>query len=284
MIAGEDVPAFFNEHSRVLLRHCGALIRRSADNQVEAKGTATFVRHGDEYLILTANHVIEGLGAEAVLMLPPVSVDGSARVGVPSPPTEVELGVDVVWRSEAFDVAFVRAPAFDYELVDWFDLDHSVEVARRLKSLWAVFNTEDGSLPYAVSGYPNYGHLRFEDEKLEMLSALPLFAYVDDWTDGPGAVPLTSRNVSQIKAEAVAEPRDSEELAALPEVERHMASRLKSAEVDNPFGGYSGGPLVLFDQSGVHLVGTIKEGGWLFATKAQFFISPIDQVVDAAEL
>lgn len=60
--------------------------------------------------------------------------------------------------------------------------------------------------------------------------------------------------------------------------------QLRPAGVKNPFGGYSGGPAVLFDTTGVHVVGCIKEGGWLFETKALFFAWPIDEVMTAAGL
>lgn len=41
---------------------------------------------------------------------------------------------------------------------------------------------------------------------------------------------------------------------------------------------------MLFDTTGVHVVGCIKEGGWLFETKALFFAWPIDEVMTAAGL
>jgi hypothetical protein len=283
LVEAADAPRFFVQHSRVLLGHSGALVRKDDDGRVDAKGTATFIRAGAQRYILTAKHVVEGLGPEGKLLLPPYGADG-ADVGVARVPVELPLGTAVVHKSPIFDVAVVRAPSFDHESVGWFDVEEKLERARWVEVHWRKFKPEHAQLPYAISGYPEFGHLRNEDVKLELLAALPIFADIDSWTKGPDRELATAQNTSQIFLDGAVHP-GSEELAALPLPERYMAARLKDVSVANRLGGYSGGPVAVFDTRGVHLIGTVKEGKLFFDdAKASFIASPLHESLHGVPL
>lgn len=281
VVNGGDVPLFFSSHSRDLLRHCAAIVTKGDDGRVIAKGTATFAMLGDRRFVLTAKHVTDVLAPAATLLLPPTESTGEALVGVAKPPLEFNWACAPVWASDALDVAIVEPPPFDPSLVRWFDLAKCHPTATGVRAIWRNYSSDESSLPFALCGYPDFGHLRDEGRRFEILAALPLFAYINEWI--AASLPLTTKTSPQIHIEAVAEPRDSSELEALPTIERLMANRLKDPRVGSPFGGYSGGPFVLFDPSGVHLLGTIKEGGWLYE-KAKFYATPLEDVLAEAGL
>ncbi len=79
----------------------------------------------------------------------------------------------------------------------------------------------------------------------------------------------------QISAEVVAGSRNADELAGESDLHRLMAAKMDNDA--HPLGGYSGGPLVLFAKDGVHLIGIIKEGGFMFGA-ARAFCSPIENI------
>jgi len=151
-----------------------------------------------------------------------------------------------------------------------FDLHAAAAAAPKIRSDWAAL-PDDGTLPFAVGGYPEWSHLRDEEARVETISATPLFAYVTQWEVGE-----TGPRAPQVCAELVASPRDIAELAGLRDIERAMAKKLDDSE--NPFGGYSGGPLALFAGDGIFLVGIVKEGGLLWGS-ARAFCSPIVEVL-----
>jgi hypothetical protein len=278
--SGDDMPRFFNAHSRELLGHCAAIVAKGGDGRVIAKGTATFAMLGDRRFVLTAKHVTDELMPNATLLLPPTMPNGEAIVGSAKPPAEVDWVCKPLWASDALDVAIVEPPAFDPTLVTWFDLASSHPRAQKVREVWRQYSSDESSLPFALCGYPDYGHLRDEDACLELLAALPLFAYIDEWS--ASAMPRTSKTSSQIHIEAVAEPRDAAELRALPPIEQMMATRLKDSSVENPFGGYSGGRSSSSIRQGFICSARSRRADSCSRRKAQFYASPLEDALAEA--
>jgi hypothetical protein len=272
IVEGKDTPEFFAAQSRRLLAHTGCIAIKDADNRVSSKGTATFVLHEDQRLIFTAEHVVAALEqadeGRRALLLPTVDDAGEFVVGHALDSNEIAFPLNVVWRDAELDAAVLDASFVKLETVRWFALDASVEICEKVRTIWReVVEDGEGTLPFMIAGYAEWGHLRDHDERLELLSGLPLFVYVTEWdaTGAPGV---------QISMEIVAGGRPVEEVAAL-DLHRQMIDKMTTG--DSPFGGYSGGPIALFDPKGVYLIGLVKEGGFMFG-QARGFGPAIDDV------
>lgn len=277
IIPGNDTPTFFASHSRRLLAHVACIAIKDADNRVSSKGTATFVLHEDKRLIFTAEHVVSALEQAdesfRALLLPTVDQSGEFVVGQALPPNEIELPLRVLWRDAELDVAVLDASFVPAERVRWFSLNKSVSTCEKVRDIWRGAAEDGGTLPFMIAGYAEWGHLRDHAARLELLSALPLFVYITEW-DAPG-VPA-----AQIYLEIVAGPRPMQEVEAS---EPHKKMVEKMATVDSPFGGYSGGPIALFDPKGVYLIGVVKEGSFMFGRdQARGVGSAIDDVARMA--
>lgn len=272
------MPAFFAAHSRRLLAHVACIAIKDADNRVSAKGTATFVVHDGKRLILTAEHVVAALeqvdAIRRALLLPTVDHAGEFVIGQVLSPNEIEFPVSVLWRDTKLDAAVLDASFMPAQSVQWFPLVESIEICEKVRRLWRVVAEDgEGSLPFMIAGYAEWGHLRDHSARLELLSGLPLFVYITEW-DEPGVAG------GQVSMEIVAGARPVKEIEAS---ELHMQMVAKMSTDDSPFGGYSGGPIALFDPKGVHLIGLVKEGGSMFG-QARGFGSAVDDIARIAGL
>lgn len=277
IVEGAEMPDFFAGHSRQLIAHIACIAIKDQENRVANKGTATFVMHEGMQFILTAEHVVAALEKVdpnlRLLILPTLNSSGEFIVGEPSPPTETLFPLNVLWRDTGFDAAVLDASFLPNGVARWFPLVHSLDICRRVRAIWRQFTAGgDGSLPFAIAGYAEWGHIRDSDARLEILSALPLFAFVTEWDDAGAS------KAPQLHLEIVAGSRPTAEIDASA-LHKRMAEQMQTAE--SPFGGYSGGPLALFDKSGVHLIGIIKEGGFMYG-EARAFCSALDDVASRA--
>ena len=278
IIEGKDTPAFFAAHSRKLLAHAACIAIKDTDNRVSSKGTATFVVHEHKRLIFTAEHVVSALersdASQRALLLPTMDNAGEFVVGHALLPNEIAFPLDVIWRDSELDAAVLDASFVQAERVRWFPLNTSVDSCETVRQIWrAVAEDGEGSLPFMIAGYAEWGHLRDHEERLELLSGLPLFVHVTEW-DALGTAG------AQISMEIVAGNRPVEEVAA-SELHRQMIEKMTTA--DSPFGGYSGGPIAVFDPKGVHLIGLVNEGGFMFG-QARGFGAAIDDIARLAGL
>jgi hypothetical protein len=278
IIEGKDMPAFFAARSRNLLAHAACIAIKDSENRVSSKGTATFVVHEDKRLIFTAEHVVSALEhadeSHRALLLPTMDSAGEFVVGHALLPNESAFPLNVIWRDAELDAAVLDASFVQAERAHWFLLNASVDICERVRQIWrAVAADSEGSLPFMIAGYAEWGHLRDHNARLELISGLPLFVHITEW-DAAGIAH------AQISMEIVAGARPVEEVAA-PELHRQMIEKMGTA--DSPFGGYSGGPIALLDPKGVHLIGLVKEGGFMFG-QARGFGAAIDDVARLAGL
>jgi hypothetical protein len=113
IIEGKDMPAFFAGHSRTLLAHAACIAIKDTENRVSSKGTATFVVHGDQRFIFTAEHVVSALEqadeGQRALLLPTMDSVGEFVVEHALFPNEIAFPLNVIWRDAALDAAVLDA-------------------------------------------------------------------------------------------------------------------------------------------------------------------------------
>jgi hypothetical protein len=284
VVPPENHAAWFREPLQRLGTFYGCLVSVGQDNRSIAKGTAIFVKVAGIPFMVTARHVVTaGLMAAGRphLMLSRLDADGRALHGVEHVPRimEVEIDSSLVWASQSLDVAILKAPQVLVEADEacFFDgLAHAATVSR-LRTFWRRTATEDLSLPYFVLGFPNFGHLVDEQDRVELLSAIPLPAYISHLDPEPwdGQVQPAPQVLVEVDAHSPArQPANLEPRA------QEMYQRLH-APVENalePFGGYSGGALVVIGSDGEHLVGVVREGGTIFGQQ-RVVASALDDVL-----
>ncbi|MHB1844737.1 MAG: hypothetical protein ACYCWW_07880 [Deltaproteobacteria bacterium] len=191
----------------------------------------------------------------------------------------VEL--DVVWESEDFDAAVIPAPpsAIGAPEATFFDGMAHAATTLHLRSHWRKYDSSETSLPYFILGFPNFGHLRDEMARIETLSALPLPGYLTQLEQQAwdGLVRPVPQMILEVDAEkpALVEP-------GIDERAQEYARRLHDTPdgAPEPFGGFSGGAVVVVGRDGEHLIGMIKEGGRLFGAR-RVVASAWDDVVTA---
>lgn len=150
-----------------------------ADGRTLSKGSVSFAEIDGVKVLSTAEHVVDGLAAEkgqyrlSVLPSSPGKIPVYGR-----PASAIEFVFDptrVLWRSSAHDVAFLEPvnDLLESPHVAWTNL--ATEAARMPIVRAAVQNFIRGKTePFCVMGFPNFGHLRLDGLKTEILSTLPL--------------------------------------------------------------------------------------------------------------
>jgi hypothetical protein len=256
--------AAFQEPLRRVLNHYGCILAVDEDGRAVAKGTGVFVEVEGEKMVVTARHVVTAdamLKRTTYIMLPRLGEDGLAVVGRETIPRLFPFDLrSPVWTSAALDVAFLRAGE---ELTrapeaKFFSATQHLKTTAVLRTKWKQYESATTSLPYFVLGFPNFGHIVKEESKIELLSALPLPAYVAKLEEHPwdGYGRQAPRLVLEVDAH-----RPTASPAGLEERHADFARRLFTPEEGvEPFGGYSGGPVVVCGRDGEHLIGIIHQG------------------------
>lgn len=259
--------------SRRLLTYFGCIVELLGDGKGVSRGTVTFIRVGEILLLLTAKHVASALiGRQCRVLVLPMETSG-ALVAAVQVPVMIDFVPELVAASPetVLDVAFLKCPAELALLpISSFDLDDAVvHVDARRASL-----PDEHNSPYLkadfVCGYPNFAALESEPERIQLMggSSRQIELHTLD-PSVPGMRP------AQLTATLFLDGKPS----GRP-IEDLFQSRLEHQE--NPFGGYSGGPIVNVESPQpprIHLLGSVKQGDRMF-TEGRVIGTPI--VVDAS--
>lgn len=269
-----DVPpsehsAFFNESIRRLQSTYACLLAVDEQNRSVAKGTAVFVSVGLHKMLVTARHVVRSnklIGKKLVLLLSRLAPDGLAVVGEQVVPISVPLELEVLWESNALDVAFLRAPRDLSAMAEarFFDAAVHADAATDLRARWRANHSDTTSLPYFIMGFPNFGHLVNEGPRRETLSTTALPAYVTQFEDYPWDGHSKSAPQMLLEADAREDSLAGGTTAMLEEITRKLFH--PRPEEGEPLGGFSGGPVIVVGEDGQFLIGIITEGTPLLGT------------------
>ncbi|NRD51907.1 MULTISPECIES: hypothetical protein [Corallococcus] len=275
---------FSNPFLMDLLRSYGCLIAMGDDGFVQAKGTAFFVEIDGQKVLVTARHVAlaEGLqDREWLLMVAPRNVEHGVV-------TDAEVfrfrGLQVVWESVLLDVAVLLPPdgLIDAEGYIFLPGERDARTTTEwVRKIWRERTSETTALPIFVLGFPNFGHLVDRARGTEQPSALPMIAYLRQLDDSPWSGMGRFAPQMSMEIEASNAREYSGDLKNLAEkFVENMGAKDKE-----PFGGYSGGPVVYVAANGVRVIGTVREGrsyqGAAGPEFVQVFASVWDDVVTA---
>jgi hypothetical protein len=263
--------AFFNESIRRLQSSYGCLLAVDEQNRSVAKATAAFVGVGPFKMLVTARHVVRSeklIGRKLLLLLSRLAPDGLAVVGEQTVPISIPLELEVLWDSEALDVAFLGAPPQLVAMAEarFFEAAFHADAATGLRTRWRADHSDTTSLPYFVLGFPNFGHLvNDEQRRVETLSTAALPAYVTQFEDFPWDGHGSPAPQMSLEADA---REDGLVVGATSAMQEEISRRLfhPREEEGEPLGGFSGGPVVVVGEDGEFLLGIIKEGKPLFGT------------------
>lgn len=258
---------------------------------LSAKGTAVFTKVGEQFLVLTARHVVR------------VEADNDNSLQRTFTPLRVRLMVfprtggikasvipigfdlteaDICWEDWRLDVIAFRAPTSltASGLCHFEDGDSDAKIAAKVRERCAVQNDEQNSLATFVIGFPNITHHVDEATKLESLGLLPLPAYVTAieshvWNGQGDQAP---QFIMELDPSEVVSDGDGE---LLVDAANWRATLLKSVEAGArpPLGGFSGAPVFIAHQHGVSLVGLMKEGASSFGVRVTAIGSCWDDIV-----
>jgi hypothetical protein len=135
--------------------------------------------------------------------------------------------------------------------------------------IWRAFDSDDTSLPISSSASPTSATSQTSHRKWAVAS-FPLPAYV---TPGRLLGQALDSPPSIDPADRCRKPE--QERPDLTERERAFAARLFNASpgAAEPFGGFSGGPVIVAGTDGEHLIGIVKEGRDIYGEQRAFATS-----------
>lgn len=249
----EEYAARMSQVLRKVAPKYGCLAIIGDKNRVISKGTVCFVRSGSNHLLVTAKHVVDGLfeHSDRLSLIKAISHEGPSI-----PKTFFVMKSALCWSSDKLDVAILRAPD-DLRTdsgVEWFDLNNGKRMIGILREKW-----QRAGAPYLLLGvgFPNFGHLGGQltngqwVEVLGMLTIPAIISLLKSKPDGSSPMYLEVTATDPMP----------------PSVKNPISQGIFNAIKDNPpsesidMGGLSGGPLLLFDQSGYsEMVGVINQG------------------------
>jgi hypothetical protein len=269
LLAPEDTVSMINAKLPELMRRYCMVATTRADGRY-GRGTAAFAQVGGEHYLLTAAHVVDGLGDEGLtLFLHPTTKNDEPLMHAAAAPREFPVTPEIKHIDRVADVAILSVPdPVRGANISYFMLEDAVETEEWLYANWQEFNAGgNGSLPYIILGYPNFATLDHEESRTQTTCSVPLQGYLTQWDQATQEPPRGTASVPQVHLELEAyepeEPRSD-----LTEFEKFAAARLFKdfAEDWSPFGGFSGGPVVLLTPSKDHLIATVKEGQRIFGS------------------
>jgi hypothetical protein len=262
---------FFEPMLRRLQTTFGCILAVDEQGRSVTKGTVVFVSVGPQKMLVTARHVVRSRRLRRhrlLLMLPRVAPGGVAVKGKQTVPVILPLASDMLWESKPLDVAFIRPPDRLAAMAEarFFDGAYHAEVATKLRERWhRECDAGANPWPYFVLGFPNFGHLIENlERRVETLSSVALPAYVTQFEPHPweGHGNLAPQLSVEVDAGEDGLP------ALLSARQTEITKKLFHPTPDDPepFGGFSGGPVVVVGTDGEFLLGIIKQGGSLFGS------------------
>jgi hypothetical protein len=281
--------AIFSAAARDLSNHYGCIQALEEDGRVADKATVTFVELDGRRVLLTNKHVVTGLSKlELPCVVSVAQLDLAGRPVDRKAADPVVFRIDIsrtIWSWDEMDVAALPATEEMLKAREprWFDANRGAEVATTTRKLWRRLNElpEKGSLPLGIFGFPKFGHVVLPQERIEILSALPVPAYITELDEEPWQALTGTGRAPKMHLEIDArEPTIP--ASDLSEFEKIVFAKLfKEPLATSPaFGGYSGGPVVLVAKDGPFLVGITREGGLLFG-EPRALAACLDDVVSA---
>lgn len=232
------------------MRYVAAIAFGPEDGRPRNVATVTAVEMAGARFLVTARHVVDCDAAtrEPWKLLVPVR-DQAGRVPhrmwakpefVPLKPS------DVIWRSDANDVAVMRSPP--RLALDFFDGGVAARKTTRVRETWDEAADQEAYRPVVTSGFPMFARLMGSEAAGFGLISLP-GAIVHASRSGQSTMPIINLNLGckKVKTEEVGGPE-----AVI------FARQLDHSEV--PLGGLSGAPVVVVTESAFHLVGIFIEG------------------------
>ena len=181
-------------------------------------------------------------------------------------PIIVPLELEVLWDSEALDVAFLRAPQklASIEEANFFDGRAHADAATGLRERWRADRSDTTSLPYFLLGFPNFGHLIEElPRRVETLSSVAIPACVTQFDNQPWDGHCTPAPRMLLVADVGEDGLVDTGMSAMQEDISRRFFHPRSEEGDT-FGGFSGGPVVVVGEEGAVTV-------WLIGPKSDQF-------------
>ena len=275
-----------------VIGHYGMLVAKSSDGYVSHAATATFLRVDGNHFVITAHHVTAGLARQGKVRLEVVSEQATKDAETPSPPIELDLGIEEHLALPAWagvDIAVLRAPAelYSFPHVGWFDANLQPDILSQIRE--HVSENAPQRLAYRILGFPNYSRFVAPDDAIQLFGALPLWGSFERFD---AVVPFGrwwSAKLTDCSC-SIESPNHFDDLSPVTDRTPQMVLRVESPPTDilssnvsfftrlsaanfsqmaqlpasqpecEPFGGYSGGPIVYFCESGNYLTGIIKQG------------------------
>lgn len=269
-VSPSDHADVFHETIRRLQSTYACILALDEQGRSVTKGTAVFVSVGSQSLLVTARHVVRSkriAGCTLVLLLSRLGADGLSLIGEQTLPVTVPLNLQIVWESESLDMVFLRAPTALSGMAEarFFDAIPNADAATAVRGQWREHHSDTTSLPYFVLGFPDFGHLIEDSQRVETLSTTVLPAYVTQFDRHPwdGHTMPAPQLLLEVDAR-----EDGLVIGARSSLQMAISQKLFHASDGDPdpLGGFSGGPVVVVSTDGEFLLGLIKEGTEVFGS------------------
>lgn len=254
------------------------------------RGTVAFIQLAERKLLITAHHVIAERkfpNARCVVSLvPPEPIEAPMMNSVVRKAAEFEivLGHATVWADEGMDIAVLTPPEglLSSPAARWFDADLcAMATTRTVRTKWKAAYDEGAPLSCEAFGFPNMGHVVNIDQKVDLLSAIPIPAFITAMNPhSSGTIGLCDEiSVELDLTPAAASTAPNGDL--LSAVAQKLAGGADQRE--DAFGGYSGGPLVFVAMDGTCIFATITGGGKMFG-QSKLIATGFDDAIHAFKL
>ena len=272
-----------------VIGHYGMLVAKSSDGYVSAAATATLICVDGEHFIITAHHVVEALARRGKIRLQVIGEQAIKTDEMPSQPMEFDVAIEQHMALPAwadFDVAVLRAPAELYSIshIGWFDANLQLDILSQIRH--QVTEDAPQALACRILGFPNYSRFIAPDDAIQLFGAVPLWATFKRFDAVVPVGKWWSARLTNCSCSIESPDPSNGYFASVADRAPQMVLRVESPRVDampsdvspltrlsaanfsqmallaeyEPFGGYSGGPIMYFCESGNYLMGIMTQG------------------------
>jgi hypothetical protein len=256
-------------------RSVGRIVAKEQGKVIDS-GTVIFSSYKNINILLTANHVLDGLKSyEHIFLQIPYSTDHLTY----SAPIEIRIPSSSFTNTDCrtasrLDIGVIKPPEKIEEIkhIQWFNIENNAFAFAEYFRGIVKNSKEEDYIPAIMMGFPNFGKNEKPSIRTQISGMIPLVTYISHITEPPE---FSTSQPSQISFEI--------DIPNLMEDEKNpfilnAFDLLKTSENPRILGGYSGGPLIYACAQGVFLIGIIKQGGT--ALGGIGFATPVDVVRD----